>query len=119
IVPVLIEAGTYTYPYMGAAFDSEVSLTEAEVFGLSQTRGAYMLDVVPGGPAEQAGLIAADPETGEGGDLIIALDGQPVRDFNDLNSYLVFNTQPGQTIEVTVLRGGEEVTVDLTLGERP
>ena len=49
----------------------------------------------------------------------MALDGNPIVDFNDLNSYLVFHTQVGQTIEVTVLRDGERITLPLTLGARP
>jgi serine protease Do len=49
----------------------------------------------------------------------VAIDGQPVHDFQDLISYLVFETQVGQTVEVTVLRSGQEVTLPVTLGERP
>jgi len=64
-------------------------------------------------------LQAADPTTGEGGDLVVAIDGQPVKDFGDLNSYLVFHTQPGQTIQLSVMRGGQQITLPLTLGTRP
>ena len=119
VVPSLIKKGEYVYPYLGASFDSEVSLDERDVYGLSQTQGAYVVSLIPGGPAEAAGLIAANPQTGRGGDLIVALDGQPIVDFGDLNSYLVFHTQVGQTIEVTVLRDGEKITLPLTLGARP
>jgi len=119
IVPSLIEDGEYVYPYMGASFDSEISLDEQAVYNVSRTQGAYVISVTPGGPADQAGLIAADPRTGEGGDLIIDIDGRPIGDFSDLNSYLVFHTQVGQTIEITVLRGGESVVLPLTLGARP
>jgi len=119
VVPSLIKEGKYVYPYLGASFDSEVSLDEREVYGLSQTQGAYIVSLTSGGPAEDAGLIAADPQTGRGGDLIVALDGNPIVDFGDLNSYLVFHTQVGQTIQVTVLRNGEQTTLPLTLGARP
>ena len=68
---------------------------------------------------DAAGLMAADRATGRGGDLIIQLDGQEIKDFSDLNSYLVFNTKPGQTIEVTVARNGELIVLPLTLGARP
>ncbi len=119
IVPSLIEQGSYDYPYMGAGFDDELSLSELETFGLSQTQGAYVLNVTAGSPAAEAGLIAADPNTGRGGDLVIAVDERPVREFSDLNAYLVFNTTVDQTIELTVLRGGEEVLVPLTLASRP
>lgn len=119
IVPVLIEEGEYTYPYMGVSFDGEITLEEQEIYALEQTKGAYVVDLVPDGPGDTAGLIAADPQTGQGGDLIVALDDQPVNDFADLNSYLSFHTSVGQTIEVTVLRGAETVTLPLTLGARP
>jgi 2-alkenal reductase len=119
IVPSLIERGVYDYPFMGAGFDEAVSLDEQEIFGLSQTMGAYILNVTEGGPADQAGLIAANPNSGRGGDLIIAIDGETIEDFAALNSYLVFHTVVGQTIEITVLRGDDEVKLDLVLGSRP
>jgi S1-C subfamily serine protease len=49
----------------------------------------------------------------------VALDGRSITNFADLNAYLTFNTEPGQTIEVTVLRNGQMETLFLTLGERP
>ena len=78
-----------------------------------------MLEVSAGGPADKAGLIAADPNTGRGGDLVVAIDGQTVTDFDDLNSYLVFEAQVGQTINLTVLRDGAAIDVPVTLGPRP
>jgi S1-C subfamily serine protease len=119
IVPSLVEDGKYVYPYMGASFDAEISLDEQGVYDVPQTQGAYVVSVTPGGPADAAGLIGADPRTGQGGDLIIDIDAQPIDSFSDLNSYLVFHTQVGQTIEITVLRGGESVVLPLTLGARP
>lgn len=119
IVPELIARGEYDYSYMGAAFDAEVSLDELSIYGLDRTQGAYVVSVTPGSPADEAGLRAANPQTGSGGDLVIAVDGQPINDFADMNAYLVFNTSPGQTIQLTVLRDGSEVTIPLTLGERP
>jgi 2-alkenal reductase len=119
IVPSLIETGSFEYSYMGAAFDDEISLEDLDVYGLSQTQGAYVLGVTDGGPAAAAGLRPADETTGRGGDLIVSIDSVPIDNFGDLNSYLVFNTTVGQTIEITVLRGGEQVNIPLTLGERP
>jgi S1-C subfamily serine protease len=119
IVPSLIQSGSYQYPYIGASFASEIGLQEQSQLGLPQTQGAYLVEVTPGSPADQAGLVAADATTGDGGDLIVAIDGQSVKDFADLNSYLVFHTKPGQTIQMTVLRGGEQITLPLTLGTRP
>jgi 2-alkenal reductase len=119
VVPSLVKNGEYVYPYMGASFDSEITLGERSAFGLSQTQGAYVVDVTQGSPADEAGLIPANRTTGQGGDLIVQIDDQKVKDFPDLNSYLVFHTTVGQTIEVTVLRDGEVVTLPLTLGARP
>ena len=118
IVPSLIEDGEYVYPYIGASFDNTISLDEQARYGVSQTRGAYVVGVTPGSSADEAGLIAADPQTGRGGDLIVDIDDYPIDDFSDLNSYLVFHARAGQTIAVTVLRDGEHV-LQLTLGARP
>lgn len=119
IVPSLIQSGSYQYPYIGASFASEIGLQEQTQLGLPQIQGAYVVEVTSSSPADQAGLQAADPTTGEGGDLVVAIDGQPVKDFGDLNSYLVFHTQPGQTIQLSVMRGGQQITLPLTLGTRP
>ena len=119
IVPVLIAEGEYTYPFMGLGFHDEISLEEQELFGLPQTQGAYIVNVLEGGPADEAGFLAANLSTGRGGDLIVAVDGRPVGNFDDLNTYLVFHTEPGQTVDMTVLRGGEEIVLPLTLGSRP
>ncbi len=119
VVPSLIQDGKYVYPYMGASFDSEVSLDEQSTYGLSQTQGAYVVSVTPGSPAAQAGLVGANQQTGKGGDLVVDIDGQAIQNFADLNSYLVFHTHVGQTIQITLLRGGDRVTLPLTLGARP
>jgi S1-C subfamily serine protease len=119
IVPSLISDGEYVYSYMGAGFDGEITLEEQAVYGVSQTQGAYVLNVIPGSPADEAGLIPANSTTLRGGDLVVVIDGQTINDFSDLNGYLVFHTQVGQIIEVTVLRDGQAVSLPLTLGGRP
>lgn len=117
IVPALIETGSYTYPYMGIESPREpLTLEMQEQLGLPQNTGAYISAVRPGGPADLAGLRGG--ETGEG-DLIIAVDNKPVIEFNDLLSYLVFETEVGQTIELTIIRNGEQMTIPMTLGVRP
>jgi len=54
-----------------------------------------------------------------GGDVIVAINGDPIRSWRELNTYLEIKTQVGETVEVTALRDGEEITVPLTLAERP
>jgi 2-alkenal reductase len=51
--------------------------------------------------------------------VITAINGQAVNRFEDLTSYLLSQTQPGQTVTLTVLRGGQEQTVKVTLGALP
>jgi 2-alkenal reductase len=119
IIPSLIDDGSHVYPYMGVSFDGEISLDDQTAYGISQTQGAYVVSVTSGGPGDVAGLVPGSSTTGRGGDLIIDIDGVPINDFTDLNSYLVFQTSVGQTIEMTVLRDGDEMVIPLTLGARP
>lgn len=120
IVPSLIEEGSYEYPYMGVSVLSpgDLGLDFQETLDLPKSTGVYVTQVVGNGPAEQAGLQAAGG-TRPGGDLIVQIDGREVRNFDDLNSYLVFETSVGQTIQVTVLRGNQELTLPVVLGARP
>lgn len=125
VVPVLIEEGEYHYTYLGVTSLSELNLGTLEVLGYpSNTTGAYITCVTPGGPAEIGGLIGsascdADDVLTRGGDLIIAIDDQAVREFNDLLSYLVNHTEVGQVVVLTVLRNGEQVDLEITLQARP
>jgi len=123
VVPGLIRDGKYEYPYLGLS-SSELGLAEIEALGVDTYTGAYVITVVPGGPADQAGIRAGETTTSisglnAGGDLITALDGQPVTSFDELLSYLVTNKSPGDTVVLTVLRDGQPVDVTVTLGTRP
>jgi 2-alkenal reductase len=124
VVPVLIADGHYDYPYLGISSMSEISLMEQEALGLPQSTGAYILEVVTGSPADDAGLIAGTKPTSiqgllGGGDLITAIDGRPVRVFGDLLAYLMSNKSPGDTVVLTILRNNETKEVTVTLGKRP
>lgn len=119
IIPELIENGVYSYPYLGLSFINEFPKKAIlERSGIDSTFGAYVGRAVPNGPAGQAGVVGSQAD-GLGGDLIIALNGQQIKDFDDLNAFLVFNTKPDDTIEATILRDGEEIIIEITLGARP
>jgi 2-alkenal reductase len=126
-VPSLIENGRFDYPYIGISAIDNLPLEAIEQLNLPQTTGAYITTVLPGGPAEQAGLRAGSEQITTpgytsllaGGDLIIAADGMTVRIFDDLLGYLLLNKAPGDTITLTVLRGGEQLDIDVVLGVRP
>ena len=124
VVPQLIANGVYDYPYMGISTQEELSLYEQEALGLSQSSGAYVSEVVPGGPADKGGLKGGStnssiPGLPAGGDLIVAVDGRPVQVFGDLLTYLMQNKSPGDTITLTVLRNNQQKEVTITLGKRP
>ncbi len=118
VVPKLIEEGRYIYAYMGVQIQS-LNLNIQENLDLALSKGAYVTGVTADGPADDAGLIPAQGNDGRGGDLIVAIDGSPVQDTEELISYLVFNAEVGQTVELTVVRDGETISLPLTLGARP
>lgn len=127
IVPHLIEEGTYHYPYLGISSRGGLNLAEvADALGLPVTRGVLVLEVTPGTAADRAGLRGGDHDVevfGEtiraGGDVITAIDGYELRDFDDLVAYLVRETEVGQRVALTVVCDGEELEIPVTLGERP
>jgi 2-alkenal reductase len=124
VVPVLLEEGSYDYPYIGIRTISEINLFEKEALNLSRTYGVYIMEVTPGSPANDAGLIAGTEQTDSpglysGGDLIISIDGVTVRDFNEMISYLIKHKSPGDNVIMTVIRDEQEIDLDLTLGKRP
>ena len=124
VVPTLKMGETYNYPYLGLSSLPALTLTQAEFLNLPTANGAYIVEVVPGGPSDQAGLQAGTQSTPvpglfAGGDLIIAVDDVQVLEFSELLSYMLLNKQPGDEMDVTVLRNGEELVITVTLGERP
>ncbi len=86
----------------------EVTPALAQSLGLEEPRGALVAEVTPGGPAAEAGI--------ERGDVITAFAGTPITDAHELPA-LVARTPVGKTVEVTVLRGGQEETIPVMLGK--
>ena len=89
----------------------------------SGQKGVLVASVVAGGPAANAGLQAASVDANgnptSAGDIITAIDGKPVATMDELVSYLTNNTQPGQTVTLTILRNGQQNQVKVTLQDRP
>jgi S1-C subfamily serine protease len=101
-------------------------------FGISQamntstTYGWLVTQVTSGGPADKAGLKAGTRQAqiaGElvtvGGDIITAINGKKITNLDDLSTYLEEYTSPGQTIDVTIVRNNETLTLPLMLEARP
>ena len=126
VVPALIGQGSYQHPWMGIGMFSVDSLL-AERLGLPAGRGVLVTEVRPNSPAQRAGLRAAQGErqvdgvaVPAGGDLIVALDGEPVANSDQLIGLLDLNHAVGDTITLSVLReGGAQEDLQLTLEARP
>jgi 2-alkenal reductase len=111
VAPALIADGHFAYPYLGVSALPEMSLEIMEQLGLDRAVGAVITQVTEGGPAEQADI--------RPGDVILQINDEPVQNFGDLIAYLFTHTSPGDTVDLLVLRAGNEITIPLTIGERP
>ena len=105
----LLENGYVTgRPYLGISYFAVTDAQTAAQLGVN-AYGVYIVEVVKGGPADKAGLQA--------GDRIVSVDGSEVATQSDLGT-LMQNHKAGDTIEITVARGGQMQTVNVTLGEK-
>jgi S1-C subfamily serine protease len=127
VVPGLIQNGKFEYAYLGLSSLDDLPLTVIEALGLKSTSGAYVTSVVPGGPSAQAGILAGtEPlslagyqNLNKGGDLVVAIDDQPVLIFDDMIRYLALHKSPGETVTLTILRGDQKLELPVLLGKRP
>ncbi len=134
VVPALIANGQYKHAYLGIS-GRTYSPAWAEALGFTKDdRGAYVMDLISGGPSERSGLRAGTKDSKvvlgvgpdgpvylkAGGDLIIGIDNQKVSTFDDILIYLEGTRSPGDEIKLTALRPGEGQKVfTVKLGERP
>ena len=121
LLPRLKEGGKVRPPYLGisgVAIDRDI----AKQLGLPlTTQGVYVAQVHPGSPAEEAGLVAGSDWAGgltSGGDIITAVEGQPVASVGDLVAYLNGKAE-GDEVTLTVVRDGSTIAVAVTLGSWP
>jgi S1-C subfamily serine protease len=87
--------------------------------------GAYISNVVEGAPADRAGLVGSSGTrqlegliAPVGGDVVIEADGEPIEFFSDLLVSVAFK-KVGESIELTILRDGEEMKLTVELAPRP
>jgi len=121
----LIGSGSVHYAWIGVS-TATVTSSIAREEGLPIGYGAAVQGVVEGSPAARAGLRGGNEDVyvdGEafsaGGDIVIAIDGTPVRSTEDLVRIVVAGMAPGQTAKFTIIRDGRRLLVPVTLGERP
>jgi S1-C subfamily serine protease len=124
-LPSLLETGAFAHPWIGIR-GLDVNLDIADEMDLEKVQGFLIFEVLADSPAEEAGLRGGDrtimiggQEVVLGGDVIIGVDGLSARNLNDLVVYIERNKRPGDTVDLRIIRDGEEITILLTLGERP
>ncbi|HEY52301.1 MAG TPA: PDZ domain-containing protein [Caldilineae bacterium] len=121
----IIEQGRFRHPYLGIR-GSGLSPFVIQELGLPVAYGILIADVLPDTPAAKAGLRGGEDTRlvegmpfALGGDIIIGVDGRPLKVFDDLLSYLGRYTEPGDDITLTIVRDGEQLEVTVTLEPRP
>lgn len=126
LLPDLIARGRYPHPWLGLSAGSAYAIGPrlAQLLQLPVEQGLLLVRVQ--GPLEQAGargasrqLVVGNTLVYAGGDVLTKIDGQPVQDFNGLQTYLETNRQIGDEVSVTLLRDGRELELKVTLAEDP
>ena len=114
VVDQLIESGEVRHAWLGvSATDIDPALATGLGLGDDVT-GVLIQNVVPNGPADNAGLRAGERD----GDVVVSFGGIEEPSMDEVTA-LVNDLDPGDSIPVTVLRDGREVELELELGERP
>jgi S1-C subfamily serine protease len=121
----LVRTGTVRYAYVGIQTE-DLTPAIARRFGYAASRGALIDEVVPGTGAAKAGLKAGTRVEAfnglgvhVGGDAIVAIDGIPVTNAEDVVRIVATRLFPGERARFTVVRGHARRVVPVTLGERP
>jgi len=122
----LIEDGEYEHPWLGIS-GYNLFPDMAEAMGLDRdTHGTLVAAVIEDGPADDAGIQGSSDTAvingvpfDIGGDIIIGVEGLTLDSFYELQVYLTRNTKPGDTVKLTIIREGDVMDVDFTLGRRP
>ena len=111
VIPALISDGGFLYPFLGVSGRTISGPVAARLNLKPDVLGVLVNEVMRGGPSAEAGL--------RSGDIIVSMDGEEVRSFEDVISYLVMQKSPGETVEIGVLRRGRNRTFDVELATRP
>jgi 2-alkenal reductase len=125
VAPDLVENGEYIWPWLGVR-GGDLTPTLMQAMSLPVEQGAYLAEVIADGPSSKAGLQGASDtatvdgrQVDTGGDVITAIDGMPVKTFDDVLIYVALHTSPGQQVVLTILRDGEYQDITVTLEPRP
>ena len=108
VVAQLKESGEVSRGWLGVGIQ-DITDSLKEYYGLESDAGVLVTEVYPDQPAERGGI--------ESGDVIVAVDGEPVEDARDLSS-TVANLPVGKETKIKVIRDGKRRTLTVTLGRR-
>jgi S1-C subfamily serine protease len=122
----LITNGSYTnHPWLGVG-GIDMDYWIAQATNTTETYGWLITQVTSGGPADKAGLRGGTTQTEVegssitiGGDIIIAINGTRITNGDDLSTYLEEKTLPSETINITIVRNNQIMTLAVILGTRP
>lgn len=125
-ISALVTNGSYDqHPWLGAS-GTDMNYEIAKALNVNVTYGWLITGVTSGGPAEKAGLHGGTSQitvsnnyVTVGGDIVTALNGTRIRNMDDLSTFLEEQTLPNQTVDVTIIRNGQTMTLPLKLGTRP
>jgi S1-C subfamily serine protease len=125
VVPDLVQYGEHKWSWLGVQ-GGDVTPLLVEAMNLPVDKGAYLAAVLSSGPSEKAGLRGSDEtqtirgrQVDTGGDIITAINGQPVNSFDDLLIYVALQTSPGADVTLSILRDGKPMDVVVKMEERP
>jgi S1-C subfamily serine protease len=127
VAPQLIQSGRYRHPQVGVTSVAlaDLSPQAKQQLGIQPNQKGLLVQQVVAG-AQDAGIRPGTTRMAfgneaimVGGDIIVAIDGQPVATGGDLRGWIENQKHPGDVVTVTVLRDGQRVDVPVTLSERP
>jgi S1-C subfamily serine protease len=123
IVPILIEKGSYDHPWLGIT-GSKITPDIAQSNGIPRNmKGVVVASALAGSPADKAGLKAMSQDMLNSrtqiGDIITAIDGQPVKQIDDIITHIELTKSVGDTVKLTVNRSGKTIELDVVLQARP
>jgi S1-C subfamily serine protease len=123
IVPILIDKGNYTHPYLGLTGATLTSDLAESVSGLEPNFQGILVDsIVRGGAVDKAGLHGSTTDQfgkKHGGDIISAVDGLQTKRVEDLISYVEGHKSVGDKIVLSVYRNGQTLNLQAVLQQRP
>ncbi len=126
VLPDLLSLGYYRHPWLGLQSGYSLSPNLAQVLQLATDTGILIVQLADGSPLATAGIRGAQREVYVGnqralvgGDILVAVDGEPATAAGALDAFLETGYKVGDTVAVEVLRDGQQIAANVTLAEEP